>query len=913
MEEKIGSWLPETRCGRRVKRNLGLALLLAVLMAQLSASHAVPLVGTDGTKLYKFDSATPGTVTTLTITGLIPGDALIGIDYHPATAQLYGIGVGRIYLINPTTGAASSVGGPNPGFSPNGGTFGTDISAIDGGAVRLVSNTHQNIRINLINATVATTDTSLTYNGTPSNIAAIATTNAFAFASTVTCFGIGSLDGQLLRIGSANGSPNGPGSGVVTKLGSLGIGTNLNQNIGFDIAPNGTAYAAIVFGGQLRLYTINLNTAAATLVGAIAGGATSFRGLTAEAGPKLFSNTTQILIPKPVMAGEFETEAANPYPSVISVSGMSGTVTKLRVFFNDFRHKEPREVPILLVGPEVARKMVIFTGVGGDFTTCGNICNNMSNLGSAGPFVGIDDYAINFLPQEARLSETPYGKPTDHSYEIFASGQWGGVEVFPAPAPGGPYSYPGPFGTSTLTSTFYGGTANGNWSLYVKDVPLAASGEEDPTGRIANGWAIEVTTGPACTIGCSNLTRSAMPGMCGAMVNYPAPNVTGACGTITYSIPSGSVFPVGITPVEITSQFGQKCTFNVDVQDFQPPVITCNQDITVQAAPGASSAVVTYPDPMASDNCAVTATYNPPSGSTFPLGTTTVTGTATDSSQSSISCTFKVTVVDGGPAPSPTPPGPGTKLANISTRLRVETGDNGLIGGFIITGAEPKRVIVRALGPSIPVPGVLPDPLLQMFDSNGGLIATNDNWQDAPNAQEIIDSTIAPSNNLEAAFLSSLNPGAYTAVVSGVGGTTGVGLVEVYDLNLNANSKLANISTRGLVQTGDNVLIAGTIVLGQASQNVIVRAIGPSLPIAGKLENPTLELRDSNGGLIQENDNWVDSPNKQAIIDSTIPPSNDLESAIVATLSANGASYTAVVRGVNNTTGIAVVEIYALQ
>jgi hypothetical protein len=200
-----------------------------------------------------------------------------------------------------------------------------------------------------------------------------------------------------------------------------------------------------------------------------------------------------------------------------------------------------------------------------------------------------------------------------------------------------------------------------------------------------------------------------------------------------------------------------------------------------------------------------------------------------------------------------------------------------------------------------------------MFNSNNASIATNNNWPDAPNEQEIIDSTIAPSNNFESAFLSSLSPGAYTAVVSGVGGTTGVGLVEVYDLNLNANSKLANISTRGLVQTGDNVLIAGTIVLGPDAQKVIVRGIGPSLPITGKLANPTLELRDSNGGLLDSNDNWVDSPDKDAITDTTIPPTNDLEAAIVAMLPANGASYTAVLRGANNTTGIGVVEVYALD
>jgi hypothetical protein len=168
---------------------------------------------------------------------------------------------------------------------------------------------------------------------------------------------------------------------------------------------------------------------------------------------------------------------------------------------------------------------------------------------------------------------------------------------------------------------------------------------------------------------------------------------------------------------------------------------------------------------------------------------------------------------------------------------------------------------------------------------------------------------------LESAIVATLpaNNAGYTAIVRGVNSGTGIGVVEAYDLDRTTDSKLANISTRGFVQTGDNVLIAGTIVLGQIPQKVIIRAIGPSLPIAGKLENPTLELRDQNGGLLDANDNWVDSSNKQAIIDSTIPPANDLEAAIVATLQANGASYTAIVRGVNNTTGIAVVEVYALQ
>ena len=258
----------------------------------------------------------------------------------------------------------------------------------------------------------------------------------------------------------------------------------------------------------------------------------------------------------------------------------------------------------------------------------------------------------------------------------------------------------------------------------------------------------------------------------------------------------------------------------------------------------------------------------------------------------------------GGALPSP------AALGNISTRLRVETGDNVLIGGFIITGTQPKKVIIRALGPSVPVPGALADPVLELY-SGTTLLESNDNWMDSPNKQAIIDSTIPPTNPLESAIVRSVPPGNYTAIERGVNNGTGIGVVEAYDLDTSANSKLANISTRGFVQTGDNVLFAGTIIVGQASQKVIIRALGPSTGVPGALADPTLELHDGNGALLEANDNWVDSPNKQAIIDSTIPPTNNLESAIVRTLTP--ANYTAIVRGVNNTTGIAVVEVYALN
>jgi hypothetical protein len=241
-----------------------------------------------------------------------------------------------------------------------------------------------------------------------------------------------------------------------------------------------------------------------------------------------------------------------------------------------------------------------------------------------------------------------------------------------------------------------------------------------------------------------------------------------------------------------------------------------------------------------------------------------------------------------------------------------------LIAGFIVTGTQDKKVIIRAIGPSLTVEGKLENPTLELRElSTGNLLKQNDDWKNSAPAdrQAILDSTIPPTNDLESAVVATLpaNNSSYTAIVRGVNNTTGVGVVEVYDLDTNANSKLANISTRGLVQTGDTILIAGTIVVGPLSQKVIIRAIGPSLSVDGKLQDPTLELRNQNGDLVETNDNWVDSPNKAEIIASTVPPTDPKESAIVATFAGNGSRYSAIVRGVNDSTGIAVVEVYALQ
>lgn len=239
------------------------------------------------------------------------------------------------------------------------------------------------------------------------------------------------------------------------------------------------------------------------------------------------------------------------------------------------------------------------------------------------------------------------------------------------------------------------------------------------------------------------------------------------------------------------------------------------------------------------------------------------------------------------------PPG---LFGNISTRAHVGNGDDVLIGGFIITGTQPKTVMVRGIGPSLQVPGALGDPVIEVHGSSGELLATNDNWNDATTRQQIIDSGLAPTNDLESALWGVVNPGAYTVVVRGKNDTTGIGLFEVYDLDLAVPAKLANISTRGHVGSGDDVMIAGVIIVGSAPVRVVLRAMGPSLAGAGvpnPLEDPVLELHDSNGGLITSNDNWQE---REAEVNATLlAPTDPRESAVVASL--YPANYTAIARG----------------
>jgi hypothetical protein len=260
-------------------------------------------------------------------------------------------------------------------------------------------------------------------------------------------------------------------------------------------------------------------------------------------------------------------------------------------------------------------------------------------------------------------------------------------------------------------------------------------------------------------------------------------------------------------------------------------------------------------------------------------------------------------------------------LQNISTRGLVQTGNNLVIGGLIISGGGPKAIILRALGPTMGrppfnVPNVLANPVLELHDSTGATIASNDNWASAPNAQAITDSGFAPPDNLESAILTTLDPGNYTAIVRGANNTTGIALFESYDLDLTAASKFGNISTRGFVQTNDKIMIAGLIIRGPSPvDTVVIRGLGPTLGqppfnVPNALADPFLDVRDANGMRVQSNDNWK-STQELDIRATGLAPPNDLESAIYTFLPPG--SYTALLSGVNNATGNALVEVYGLN
>ncbi len=480
------------------------------------------------------------------------------------------------------------------------------------------------------------------------------------------------------------------------------------------------------------------------------------------------------------------------------------------------------------------------------------------------------------------------------------------------PDPGGPASY-------SLTITATNGIApdaTQAFTLFVNNPPPAITSADNTTFVIGTSGSFTVRTSPPVPSATVSFTGTLPSG-----INF-TPNGDGTA-TIDGTASAGSA---GDYPINITASNGTVPNatqlFTITVQNA-PPVLE---------APAITSAASTSFAVGTAGTFTITTTGSPtptlelsgaqPAWFSFvdnTDGTATISGTP--DAGSDLSYTFTITARNGvSPVATQdftlliTHTPAGAQLVNVSTRLLIQTGAKAGFGGFIITGTDPKKVLIRGIGPTLTgsnIANALQDPMLELHDGTGAILTSNDNWK-VPQQAAIEATGAAPLDDRESAILLTLQPGLYTVIQSGKNGTTGVGLIEVYDVDVQSASKLVNISTRGVVQTGNNVMIGGFIVSGASgSVNLVVRALGPTLGqppsnVPNVLANPTLQLVGANGTTIAFNNNWKDW--QQPPIPTDIQPLNDLESAIAFT--ASPGNYTAIVRGNNNTTGIALVEVY---
>ena len=330
------------------------------------------------------------------------------------------------------------------------------------------------------------------------------------------------------------------------------------------------------------------------------------------------------------------------------------------------------------------------------------------------------------------------------------------------------------------------------------------------------------------------------------------------------------------------------------------PVPTATATATASATATATATPVVTSTPFTTPTPNVTPT---PGGTGTPMPTATATSTATP-----------VSTTTPAQTSTPTPTAP-TKVVNLSTRMRVQTGDDVGIGGFIVTGSSPENLVIRGIGPSLTdvgIPNALPDPILELHGPGAFATITNDNWRESQEAA-IQATGLSPRNDLESVIMVTLTPGAYTAVLKSNDGSSGVALVEVYDLGQDVASKLANLSTRAFVSTGDSAVIAGVMLSGnEMNDRIVLRGIGPSLAesgLAGVLQDPRLELRDSNGILLIANNDWQDDNVQAAEITAAgLAPTNRVEAAVAAELPPG--LYTALLTGTNSGTGLGVIEVY---
>jgi Putative Ig domain len=482
------------------------------------------------------------------------------------------------------------------------------------------------------------------------------------------------------------------------------------------------------------------------------------------------------------------------------------------------------------------------------------------------------------------------------------------------PDPGGPASY-------SLTITATNGVAPDamqTFTLFVKNPPSAITSADNTTFVVGTFASFTVRTSPPDPSATVSYTGTLPSG-----INF-TPNSDGTA-TIDGTASAGSE---GSYPINITASNGTlpdaTQTFTITVQDappvLEPPAITSGASASFTVGTAGTFTITTTGSPTPT----LTLDGAQPAWLSFvdnTDGTATLSGTP--DAGSDLVYTFTITARNGvSPIATQdftlhiTPTPASAQLVNVSTRLVIQTGGKVGIGGFIISGTDPKKVLIRGIGPTLAnfgIPNALQDPLLELHDGTGAVLISNDNWK-VPQQVAIEATGLAPPDERESAILLNLQPGSYTAIESGKNGTTGIGLIEVYDVDVRAASQLSNISTRGLVQTGNNVMIGGFVVSGASgSINLIVRALGPTLTSFGvpnALADPTLQLYNGNGTVIGFDNNWKDSQQTQ-IQNTGLQPPNDKESAIAVTVSPG--NYTAIVRGNNSTTGVGLIEVYQVS
>ncbi|MDD2919821.1 M6 family metalloprotease domain-containing protein [Rhodoferax sp.] len=459
-------------------------------------------------------------------------------------------------------------------------------------------------------------------------------------------------------------------------------------------------------------------------------------------------------------------------------------------------------------------------------------------------------------------------------------------------------------GTSTPNSNYYSGAAS-NLGISAISAPgstmtgtlQTASSTPSYTLSMAKtgtgaGTIISSPAGIDCGATCSayytdapTVTLTATPSAYSTFTGWSGSGCSGT-GTCVVSMSAARSVTATFSILEILTV--SKTGTGAGTITSSPAGISCGATCSAGYSDGASITLTATPDAYS--------TFTGWSGSGCSGTGTCVVGMSADQS---VAASFDLNPVD-------------SSLSNISTRGRVQTGDSVMIGGFIIDGATAKTVLIRARGPSLSaygVPGVLANPKVDLY-SGPTVIASNDNWGSATNAADITATGLAPTNSLESAILTTLSPGAYTAIVSGVGNTSGVGIVEVLEMD-NPAAPLINISTRGQVQTGDNVMIGGFIIDGTGPRTVLIRARGPSLSaynVPGVLADPMMGVY-SGPTVIASNDDWGTATNAADITATGLAPTNAMESAILTTL--DPGAYTVIVRGFNNTTGVGIVEVLA--